>query len=81
MAIPSSIHLSEEQIADLKAQFYFFDKNDDGKISKKEFAKAFEVLGMEEITEDVIDEVIREADTDGDGKIGYKEFVQYMSTD
>jgi Ca2+-binding EF-hand superfamily protein len=33
----------------------------------------------ESLTQDEIDEMIREADLDGDGKVGYDEFATMMS--
>lgn len=32
----------------------------------------------EKLTEEEVDEMIREADTDGDGQIDYQEFVKMM---
>ena len=34
----------------------------------------------EKLTDDEVDQMIREADLDGDGQVNYEEFVQMMMT-
>ncbi|KAM0037963.1 putative EF-hand domain-containing protein [Helianthus debilis subsp. tardiflorus] len=65
---------SEEE---LKEAFKVFDKNQDGVISAAELRHVMTNLG-EKLTDEEIDEMIREADVDGDGKINYEEFVKIM---
>ena len=48
-----------------------FDKNGDGYISASELRHVMTTLG-EKLTDDEVDEMIREADIDGDGKVNYE---------
>ena len=57
--------------------FNVFDKNQNGRISVEEFRSIVNNLG-EKLTSMEINEIIREADQDGDGDIDYMEFVRMM---
>merc|ERR1719436_1539685 len=57
--------------------FKVFDKNEDGFISALELRDCMKNLG-EKLTDAEVDEMIREADMDGDGHINYDEFVKMM---
>ena len=48
-----------------------FDKNGDGYISASELRHVMTTLG-EKLTDDEVDEMIREADIDWDGKVNYE---------
>jgi len=65
---------SEEE---LKEAFRVFDKDQNGFISAAELRHVMTNLG-EKLTDDEVDEMIREADVDGDGQINYQEFVKMM---
>ncbi len=65
---------SEEE---LKEAFRVFDKDQNGFISAAELRHVMTNLG-EKLTDDEVDEMIREADVDGDGQINYEEFVRMM---
>ncbi|EAW57428.1 CALM1 isoform 4 [Pan troglodytes] len=77
--------LTEEQIAEFKEAFSLFDKDGDGTITTKELGTVMRSLGQnptEAELQDMInevDEMIREADIDGDGQVNYEEFVQMMT--
>ncbi|KAM0016147.1 putative EF-hand domain-containing protein [Helianthus debilis subsp. tardiflorus] len=62
---------------DLKEAFRVFDKDQNGFISAAELRHVMTNLG-EKLTDDQLDEMIREADLDGDGQISYQEFVKIM---
>merc|ERR1712167_206312 len=65
---------SEEEI---KEAFKVFDKDGNGFISAAELRHVMTNLG-EKLTDEEVDEMIREADVDGDGQINYDEFVKMM---
>lgn len=66
---------SEEEISE---SFWVFDKDGNGYISAAELCHVMTNLG-EKLTDKEVDEMIREADIDGDGQVNYEEFVHiYM---
>lgn len=65
---------AEEEILEA---FRVFDKNGDGVISASELRHIMTNLG-EKLTDEEVDEMIKEADLDGDGLINYVEFVRFV---
>ncbi|OAP57329.1 hypothetical protein AYL99_08067 [Fonsecaea erecta] len=61
-----------------RAAFNVFDKDGSGTISADELRQVMKSLG-ENLTDNEIDEMIREADKDNNGTIDYEEFVQLLS--
>ncbi len=57
--------------------FKVFDRDSNGLISSQELKHVMTSLG-EKITDEEVDEMIREADIDGDGYINYEEFVRMI---
>jgi len=57
--------------------FKVFDRDGDGFISAGELRHSMTNLG-EKLSDVEVDEMIREADLDGDGQINYDEFVKMM---
>lgn len=75
-----TIHLQRmENDEHLRRAFMFFDKDDSGYI---EFGELSEALADESgvMDADVVNEIMREVDTDKDGRISYEEFVAMMKT-
>jgi len=70
---PKSVDLETE----LRAAFRVFDKDNSGTISASELRQVMSSIG-EDLTGKEIDEMIREADQDGDGTIDFEEFVDFM---
>ena len=58
--------------------FCILDKDNDGKITKEEI---MDVLKSEKSQEKVIENLIKEVDTNGDGTIDYGEFMRLMGFD
>jgi calmodulin len=56
---------------ELRESFRVFDKNGDGYITASELRQVMLTLG-EKLTDDEVNEMIREADVDGDGKVNYE---------
>lgn len=61
----------------IREAFKVFDKDGNGYISAAELRHVMTNLG-EKLTDEEVDEMIREADVDGDGQINYEEFVRMM---
>ena len=64
-----------------RALFRGFDHNGDGCISVTELKDMLLEVFEEKTTADEIDMMIKAADTDGDGKVDFKEFLEVMSYD
>ena len=67
---------TEEELIDA---FKVFDRDGNGLISAAELRHVMTNLG-EKLTDEEVDEMIKEADIDGDGHINYEEFVKMMMT-
>ena len=65
----------EQEILDT---FQAFDKDGNGFISAAEVRHIMTTLG-EKLTDEEVDELIREADMDCDGQVNYEEFVMMMT--
>jgi len=66
---------SEEEILEVETAFKVFDKDGNGFISAAELIHIMTNLG-EKLSDEEVDEMIREVDIDGDGQISYEEFVK-----
>lgn len=65
---------SEEEI---REAFKVFDRDNNGYISVTELRHVMNAIG-EHLTDEEVDEMMREADQNGDGRIDYNEFVMLM---
>jgi len=66
-----------DQESDLKEAFMIFDRDKNGYIDMKELKQVATMLGNC-LTKEEVDEFMREADVDGNGKLDYDEFVKIM---
>ncbi|XP_014278464.1 calmodulin [Halyomorpha halys] len=64
---------------ELKEAFRVFDKNNDGLISNSELRHVMTNLG-EKLSDEEVDDMIKEADLDGDGMVNYAEFVTILTS-
>ena len=64
--------------AELKQAFRLFDDDETGKITFKNLKRVAKELG-ENMTDEEIQEMIDEADRDGDGKVSFEEFMTMMA--
>ncbi|KAJ5074190.1 calmodulin-7 [Anaeramoeba ignava] len=67
--------LTEEQIKEFKETFRLFDKDGDGEITALELKSMLQSLGQNPTDQD-IQNMIKEVDVDGDGKIQENEFLK-----
>ena len=66
--------VSKEDRADLLKQFLFWDKNKDGVLNKEEIIESYRnVYGT--IDQDIVENMIKSIDLDGNGVIDYNEFL------
>lgn len=69
---------SKTLLADLDQKaFRFFDEDNSGKISFKNLKRVAKELG-EPLTDDYLKGLLEDADRDGDGEIGYEEYMRIM---
>ncbi|XP_015946322.1 calcium-dependent protein kinase 26 [Arachis duranensis] len=74
--IAATMHLNKVKREEhLVTAFSYFDKDGSGYITQDELQQACEEFGMEDVS---LDEIIREADQNNDGRIDYNEFVAMM---
>ena len=69
--------LERDPLQEILKAFKLFDKDHNGSISLKDLKAATIELG-ENLTDDELREMIREADRDLDGEVGEHEFVEVM---
>jgi calmodulin len=63
--------------AEMLEAFRVFDTDGNGSITSEELRQIFSNFG-EKLTDEEISDMIKEADTDGDGEINYQEFIRMM---
>ncbi|KAK8789382.1 hypothetical protein WA538_001159 [Blastocystis sp. DL] len=78
MKIISQQIKASEDVDEMAEAFAVFDVDKDGYITKSELHQVMNRLG-ENLTDEQLDAMIKEADTDGDGKINIAEFRLLMN--
>lgn len=69
----------EEKFTTLTNAFRTLDKDSSGKITKAELKHAMRKFDVSAGGQEVIDDLVARADTDGDGQIGYTEFARSLA--
>ena len=73
------VTLSEDDVAEIKEMFKEMDVDGNGTITPEELQKVMEEQG-EKLHDAVLHVMVAMADTDGDGKINFEEFLQMTIT-
>ena len=68
----------QDEVNQLIEMFEVFDRDGDGLLSKDEIKNLFDSIN-EEISDEILEEFIKEADLDNDGKINFQEFVNLLT--
>lgn len=76
MAMKLVGNVSEEN--EILEAFKVFDQDGNGYISARELRTVMASLGRK-LTDEEVDDIIREVDLDGDGQIDYEEFLKMMA--
>ena len=71
-----SVAAKQEAIAKAERAFKVFDKDNDGFITKEEFAKI-----SKKLNKDQVDAVFNKFDKDGDGVLSFEEFKKMLNKD
>lgn len=71
LAMMSKKYSEEDLESDIREAFRIFDKDGNGSISASELRHVMTNLG-EKLTDEEVEEMLREADIDGDGQINYE---------
>ncbi|XP_066925283.1 calmodulin-like [Clytia hemisphaerica] len=74
---PNNECLPEEQIKEYQDAFQMFDKDGNGYITTRELKALLRCLGCNP-TDSELQQIINEADADGNGKIDFQEFITLM---
>ena len=69
--------LTENQIAEIKAKFSEFDDDNDGAIDKRELRNVIKSFGHDPTNEE-LEELMKELDTDGTNLLEFPEFLELM---
>jgi len=73
------VNFLDTEEEDVIRAFKVFDKDNNGYLTCAEFKHILTTLG-DKFTEDEVDEVFREANLKGDGKLNYVEFVDFWKS-
>ncbi|XKL64680.1 hypothetical protein PGB90_004766 [Kerria lacca] len=73
----TSSNTAEEEEKELRDAFRVFDKHNRGYISASDLRAVLQCLG-EDLSEEEIEDMIKEVDVDGDGRIDFLEFVHAL---
>mmetsp|Transcript_118251 Transcript_118251/g.295062 ORF Transcript_118251/g.295062 Transcript_118251/m.295062 type:complete len:166 (-) Transcript_118251:70-567(-) len=73
-----AIKLQEvDSVEEMREAFMVFDRDKSGSVSAGELKHVMNNLG-EQVTNEEVEEMIREADADGDGELSFEDFFQFI---
>ncbi|KNC75266.1 hypothetical protein SARC_12204 [Sphaeroforma arctica JP610] len=72
------VHTKGEKEENIKRVFEIFDRDGSGKIDRNELAYVLNEVLDQDCSEEQIEQIIKEADLEGDGEINYQEFNNYL---
>ena len=75
LELVTEFNLTKEQIIDFNAEFKAYDKGNKGKITSEDLSIVNREFGSH-TSEEVLQEWIKECDSDGDDKVDLKEFIK-----
>jgi len=76
--VESQVILNEDQIEELKLAFDMFDESQQNFLTKNDLKNCVDKYGVK-VSAKQIDEMFKEADATGNGKIGFPEFMNMMA--
>lgn len=72
------VEVTPQQFGELKELFSFFDYDRSGMLEEDEMRCALQMMGVA-TTEDELDELTTQVDTDGDGNVSWEEFLAFSA--
>ncbi len=69
-----------DALAEIQDAYRAFDKDADDHVGREELARTFARLSGHELPPEEIDELLREADVDGDGRISQLDFINVLTS-
>mmetsp|Transcript_11199 Transcript_11199/g.20415 ORF Transcript_11199/g.20415 Transcript_11199/m.20415 type:complete len:162 (-) Transcript_11199:127-612(-) len=66
-----------DSIEEMREAFGVFDRDKNGSVSASELKHVMDNLG-EQVTNEEVEEMIREADADGDGELSFDDFLDFI---
>merc|ERR1711896_2805 len=66
-----------DSVEEMREAFMVFDRDKSGSVSASELKHVMNNLG-EQVTIEEVEEMIREADADGDGELSFDDFLQFI---
>jgi len=66
-----------DSIDEMREAFLVFDRDKSGSVTASELKHVMSNLG-EQVSDEEVEEMIREADADGDGELSFDDFLQFI---
>lgn len=77
LQLMSSKLQTADSVDEMREAFLVFDRDKSGSVSASELKHVMNNLG-EQVTDEEVEEMIREADADGDGELSFDDFLQFI---